>query len=334
MSLGSSSGAGWSGKLEPLARWRNPAPRPDDPRLGDVLQFWAGGPPPSLRPRQAVLIGFPVDEGVARNAGRPGSALAPEQIRHWLYRLTPWDGEREIDLAECRLLDLGNIPARGGLESAQQALAGVVAGVLEAGAVPIILGGGHETAYGHYLGYVQARRKVGIINVDAHLDVRPLIDGQGHGGSPFRQALEHPTSPLAGTHYVCLGAQPQSTAREHLLYARQKGCVVRWCSEVYWDLGEAVAGECERLAQAGCQVQLTIDADAVDVSDVPGVSAPNFGGLAGVDVLALARLAGRLTAVSSLDLVEINPHFDRDGQSARWGALVIWNFLAGLARRS
>jgi formiminoglutamase len=327
----SSSAAGWSSRLEPVARWSNPTPRPDDPRLGERLTFWSGGGV-ELRPGQAVILGFPHDEGISRNAGRPGTAEGPEQIRHWLYRLTPWDGEKNIDLAQSRPLELGNIKADS-MEAAQDALGEVLAAILQAGAVPIILGGGHEQAYGSYLGYVAARKKAGIINIDAHLDVRPCLNGKGHCGSPFRQALEHPNQPLPGPQYVCLGAQPHSTAREHLAYARERGCVVRWCSEVTWDLAEEFAGEVDRLAKLGCQVHVSIDADAIDVSDMPGVSAPNVGGLGGEAVLGLARLAGRLPTISSLDLVEINPRFDRDGQSARWGALAVWHFLAGVARR-
>jgi len=67
---------------------------------------------------------------------------------------------------------------------------------------------------------------------------------------------------------------------------------------------------------------------------VPGVSAPNPTGLIGDDVLACARIAGKSMCVSSFDLVEINPCFDRDGQSARWAALAIWHFLVGLAGRA
>ena len=47
----------------------------------------------------------------------------------------------------------------------------------------------------------------------------------------------------------------------------------------------------------------------------------------------MPRLAGQSPGVASFDLVEINPRLDRDGQSARWAALVVWNFLVGLARR-
>jgi formiminoglutamase len=91
--------------------------------------------------------------------------------------------------------------------------------------------------------------------------------------------------------------------------------------------------EIQRLSQAQCNVYVSVDADAVRMMDVPGVSAPNPVGVIGEDILFCARLAGRSLAVSSFDLVEINPRFDRDGQSACWAALVIWHFLIGLAQR-
>jgi formiminoglutamase len=306
--------------------------RPDDPRLDEVLEDWRGDPS-AIRPGRAVLLGFPQDEGVRRNHGRPGAAEAPDAIRHALYRLVPWDPASDIDLPQHRPLDLGNLRVSGSLEESQEALAEVLAGVLQRGAVPVILGGGHETAYGHYLGYVRAGLSAGIINIDAHLDIRPFQTARGHSGSPFRQALEHPTQPLSGERYVCLGAQPGSVSRQHALYAREKGCVVRWADEVRQQLNQAFQMEHDRLQGMGCRVYVTLDADAVAVADVPGVSAPNVAGLAGVKVARCARLAGSSPAVASFDLVEINPRLDRDGQSVRWAALVVWNFLIGLASR-
>src|SRR5207248_6597570 len=120
---------------------------------------------------------------------------APDAIRAHLYRLTAWDGVTGTDLAGVGLADLGNVRAGDDLEAAQRRLGEAVAGVLRAGAVPVVLGGGHETAFGHFLGYTAAGVEVGIVNVDAHLDVRPYPAG-GHSGSPFRQALEHPDRPL------------------------------------------------------------------------------------------------------------------------------------------
>jgi formiminoglutamase len=333
MSGASSSGAAWSTLLEPVRPPDDLPRRPDDPRLGEIVEFW-NGDAAAPRPGRAALIGFPQDEGVRRNGGRPGAAEAPAAIRSWLYRLTPWDGRTATDLAALSPLDLGNVRIRGPLEQTQHALGHVVGAVLQAGAVPVVLGGGHETAYGHFLGYVNAGLRVGIVNLDAHLDVRPCLDGSlGHSGSPFRQALEHPTAPLAGPHYACLGAQPQSVARSHGEYVRRRGGVLRWVNEVQSLPARVLRREVQRLAADDCQVYVSIDADCVRAADVPGVSAPNPLGMSARRVASCARAAGRSPLVRSLDLVEINPRHDPDGRSARWAAVTVWNFLVGLALR-
>jgi formiminoglutamase len=278
-----------------------------------------------------VLVGFPQDEGIRRNGGRVGAAEAPREIRRWLYRLTPGEPQG-AGLADAPPLDLGDIRVDADLEAGQAALADVVAAVLDRGAVPIVLGGGHETAYGVFLGYVHAGRAVGMINVDAHLDVRPLVAGLGHSGSPFRQALEHPSMPLI--HYACLGVQPHATSREHWQYAQDHGCTVRLANELPPGLAHHVARAGSRMAGAGLAVHLSIDADAVRMAEVPGVSAPNPVGLAGNEVIGAARLAGAAPEIAGLDIVEINPRYDQDGQSARWAAVVVWNFLLGLLGRA
>jgi len=332
MSAASSSEAAWFTRLDPVAPPDDLPHRPDDPRLGEMVEFWRGGLP-ELRPGRPVLIGFPQDEGVRRNGGRIGAAEAPREIRRWLYRFVPYDCETGSDLAALGLLDLGNVRIEGTLEDTQAALGEVVGAVLRSGAVPVILGGGHETAYGHYLGYVAAGLPVGIINVDAHLDVRPLIDGKGHSGSPFLQAMEHPLHPLPGNRYACLGVEPHAVSRDHWSYVQARGGLIRWFNDSRIFLVTHFAARVQHQAVADCRTMASIDADVVNAGEVPGVSAPNPRGLDGALVLDCARAAGVMPDVASLDLVEINPRHDRDGQSARWAALVVWNFLAGLAKR-
>jgi formiminoglutamase len=247
--------------------------------------------------------------------------------------MVPWDGVHNIDLTRSPPLDAGNVRPGATLEATQRSLGEVVAGILAHGALPVVLGGGHETAYGHYLGYVNARKRVGIVNLDAHLDVRPCVEEGGHSGSPFRQALEHPDYPLPEACYVCLGAQPQATSRQHWAFVTRHGGTVKWCAEVQADLETLFVKEVDRLSRAGCGIYVSIDADVVRAADVPGVSAPNPLGLPGSAVAACARLAGMSPAVTSLDVVEINPSHDCDGRSARWGASVVWHFLTGLAAR-
>src|SRR5438094_10621504 len=101
---GSSNAVEWFTRLEPVPRPEDVFRRPDDPRLGEVIETWRGDAS-ALRPGRAVLVGFPQDEGVRRNHGRPGAAEAPHEIRRWLRRLTPFDGESGLDLAANPPLD-------------------------------------------------------------------------------------------------------------------------------------------------------------------------------------------------------------------------------------
>jgi formiminoglutamase len=304
----------------------------DDPRLGEIVRRWESGRP-ELGPGQAVLIGFPCDEGVRRNQGRPGAAQAPNAIREFVYRLTPWDPLSQVNLAARVILDLGNVRVDGDLEAAQDRLGIVVAEALRSGAVPIILGGGHETAYGHYLGYVRAGLICAIINIDAHLDVRPYLQG-AHSGSPFLQAIEHPTHPLQPGRYVVIGAQLQSVARAHWDFVRQHNHVVHWLDRCSQCVVVVLQQELDRLSRDCPSVLVTIDADAFRQADVPGTSAPSPIGLEGGRWPELAFRAGSHPSVRSVDLVEVNPAFDRDNQTARWAAVSIRQFLIGLATRT
>jgi formiminoglutamase len=299
-----------------------PATAPDDPRVGRLLgAALAAGEPP-----RAVLCGFPVDEGVRRNGGRPGAAAAPAAIRRLLFRLTP-DAAAPAPFAALlgKTLDAGDLAPSGDLASDQAALGDAVAGWLRQGAFVLVLGGGHETAYGHFLGHAALGRPVEILNVDAHADVRERKDGLGHSGSPFREALEHPAG--ACRRYSVAGLQPQSVARAHLdLVAARGGQAVL--------AGQLTAERLRALFTAlRAPAMVSLDLDAVDQAFAPGVSAPAARGLSPERWLEAAFLAGRTPAVASADLAELNPSLDRDDQAARLAALTVWELLRGLAAR-
>jgi formiminoglutamase len=294
----------------------------DDPRMGDLL----GRKLAADAPARVALIGFPTDEGVRRNRGRPGAAAAPAEIRRALARLVPdaRAGQAFLDLVE-QTRDLGDVPISGELARDQERLGDLVAEQLAAGAFPIVLGGGHETAFGHFLGYVKARRPVAILNWDAHPDVRELKEGQGHSGSPFRQALTHPSELCRG--YRVAGLLPQSSAAAHLAFVAERGGRTVWRDEL------TASGIAKLYDQADGPTLASFDIDAVDQSQAPGVSAPATGGMTTDLWLAAAFQAGACPQVSSCDLVEMNPNYDRDGQTARLAALTIWHVLRGLSLR-
>jgi formiminoglutamase len=146
------------------------------------------------RPFQATqptfaLIGFRCDEGIRRNHGRIGAVEGPAAIRHALGRLP-------VQKTNFLCYDAGNITcADGDLETSQRALGEVIQLLLDQQIIPIVLGGGHELAWGHYQGIARAYpdKHLGIINFDAHFDMRPLLPEQhGSSGTSFLQiALAH-----------------------------------------------------------------------------------------------------------------------------------------------
>jgi formiminoglutamase len=321
-------------------------PVADDPRVGDL----AGRALDAATWPAIAIIGFPCDEGVRRNGGRVGAAQAPDRVRHWLYRLTPGRDTRLASLLE-GLHDFGNLHVDGDLEAAQARLGEAVSACLAHQTLPIVVGGGHETAYGHFLGYVHAQRRVAILNWDAHADVRPLLDRGGHSGSPFRQALEHPSGVCRS--YAVAGLLPHAAATAHLDYLEQHGGQIVWRDELDPDriaalystpLVERRRRDVDRLAgaivrepgAAGPEPDLFVsfDIDAVDQAFAPGVSAPAASGLTPDLWLAAARGAGHSPWVRSIDIVEVNPSLDRDDQTSRLAALTIWSFLSGVAERT
>ncbi len=294
-----------------------------DARIGHLL---GGKLTTSSRPR-VVIIGFPSDEGVHRNGGRVGAAGAPNEIRRWLYRLTPdaQNHEAFVELLE-RTLDLGDLKCSDDVEQDQAALGEAVAPYLKEGVFPIVLGGGQETSYGHFLGYVGAAKPVEILNWDAHPDVRKLMDDdRGHSGSPFRQALLH-ASELC-KRYTVAGLQPQSVAASHLSFLDDHRGRYVWRGNVTAQVIPSLYAESEH------GVMSSFDMDAVDGAWAPGVSSPAVGGMSSDLWLLAAYQAGRSSRVTSFDLCELNPVYDVDGRTARLAAVTVWQLLRGLAER-
>jgi len=299
-----------------------PAAAADDPRVGHLL---GQGLSPGARPA-AVLVGFPTDVGVRRNGGRPGAAEGPAAIRRHLFRLTP-DAAAPAAMTAIlrRTLDAGDLATTGDLEADQAAFAGHIAPWLAQGAFVVVLGGGHETAYGHFLGHVGAGQAVDVLNLDAHADVRETKGGLGHSGSPFRQALDHPSGLCR--RYRVAGIQPWSAARAHLDLVTSRGGAWVPASE----LGPSRLVELFQGLQGPAMVSL--DIDAVEIASAPGVSAPAVRGLSPARWLEAAHLAGRTPAVASAGLAELAPALDRDDATARLAAVTVWEILRGLGER-
>jgi len=272
------------------------------------------------------LLGFACDAGVTRNLGRAGAVAGPAALRKALANVAVHHLER-VD-------DLGSISCEGdALEQAQADYAGVVAATVAAGSVPIGLGGGHEIALASYLGLDGAAppgESVGIVNFDAHLDLRG--GEKGSSGTPFRQILEHAAGTGRRVEYLCLGVSRFSNTAA--LFDRARAFGVRWvedgdCStDRLAGLRDEVAG----LAARVDHLYVTVCLDVFPAAAAPGVSAPAAMGISPALVERLLEVAVATGKLRVADVAELNPRHDIDARTARLAARLVARIAEGVAQ--
>lgn len=302
----------WSGRDDS-------AEQGDTRRLYQVLQRGA-----AYGAGDAVLMGFACDAGVRRNHGRPGAANAPTEARRKLAGLP-------IGRLQA-LWDAGDVTCEGdALEPAQQVLARRVTEILDARARLVVIGGGHETAWGDFQGLrdhlfkAQKSESLAIINFDAHFDLR--TSRPGSSGTPFDQILEDSRAKGLPVQYACFGISPIGNTTG--LYAHAQELGVHYVADDQMQerfLPERLADIAAIVGQAD-HVYLTIDTDVLPAYVAPGVSAPAPMGVPLCVIEACIQLIHASGKLRLADIAEFNPEHDIDGRTARVVARIVWQLL-------
>lgn len=263
------------------------------------------------------LIGFACDAGVARNKGRVGARRGPDAIRQAMANLAA-----EVDTPP--FTDLGTIAVDGDhLEAGQAMLSQRLERPLREMDRVIVLGGGHETAFASYCGLagVWPDQQIGIINFDAHLDLRAVAQAGPSSGTPFYQIRALDPDRFD---YLCLGIAEEANTAAVRNRARDWNVNVIRDSEIELDINTAFKAISE-VVDRNDIVYLTIDMDVLPHFAAPGVSAPAVRGVPFRDierllahVLECARR--RDVALPLADIVEVCPAYDQDGVTARTAA--------------
>lgn len=277
-------------------------------------------------PNTCAIIGFESEEGVRRNNGRLGAAKAPDALRSELAKL-PW----KYPVGK-QIVDVGNIQCVGnGLEKAQQQLGKAVTDLLKKNLTPIILGGGHETAYGHYSGvrnFIGEEASLGIINIDAHFDLRPY-DEQPSSGTMFKQILDHDKN----SSYFVLGIQRYGNTQELFDRADELGVKYIYEESMHICNMEKVKTALEEFINQHDYILLTLCSDVLNASFAPGVSAPSPFGLDPSIVRSILKKVIASNKTLSFDISEVNPVLDENNRTVKLGAYLtneaIATFLGG-----
>ncbi|MGF6211249.1 formimidoylglutamase [Comamonas sp. 4034] len=271
-----------------------------------------------------ALLGFACDAGVQRNQGRTGAAQGPQAIRRMLAGLPVHDHEA--------LYDAGDVSCQGdALEAAQHALARTVQAVLARGGFPVVLGGGHEIAWGTWQGlrgHLDASGDPGsvlVLNLDAHFDLRTARPGSS--GTPFDQIATACQARGQTFHYACLGVSRLGNTAA--LFARADELQACWIEDI--DMQERhlekVLEQVQQVIDGVDHVYLTIDLDVLPAAVMPAVSAPAAYGVPMGVVEAIVDRVRRSGKLRVADLAEFNPRFDQDSHGARAAARLVYRLL-------
>ncbi|QXP56181.1 formimidoylglutamase [Cellulophaga sp. HaHa_2_95] len=266
-----------------------------------------------------ALLGYACDEGVKRNQGRIGAVNGPDAIRQSL-------GKFPNHLADdIELLDCGTILCRAGkMEQAQEDLSQTIAQLLSLNTFPVVLGGGHDIAFGHYQGIKKylGNKKIGIINFDAHFDLRLNTSGNT-SGTPFYQIAQECQKEGAVFNYMCLGIRRD--ANDKIVFETADSLNVKYLETAHFNMHylEHVQLILMQFIEDVDYVYTTIDLDGFSSAYAPGVSAPSPMGFAPNIVLESLRVIMDSKKLISLDIAEMNPTYDSDGQTAKLAASLV-----------
>lgn len=270
--------------------------------------------------KKFALLGYACDEGVQLNKGRIGAFDGPNVIRKALAKLP---NHLTDDTA---LIDAGTLEFNEDkLENIQTQLSEKVAKLLKENAFPILLGGGHDIAYGHFNGirnFVGLDKKIGIINFDAHFDLRSNTNGS-NSGTPFFQIAQDCKTNNAAFNYLCLGIRKDANDAE--LFKTSEALNTLHIAREYFSISylEHVQLHLMQFIEEVDYIYTTIDLDGFSSAYAPGVSAPSPMGFSPDIVLESLKLIIDSKKLISIDIAEMNPKYDIDNQTAKLAASLV-----------
>ncbi|SHH56372.1 formiminoglutamase [Anaerosphaera aminiphila DSM 21120] len=271
------------------------------------------------------FLGFQSDLGIKLNKGRAGAANGPEAIRRELSNL-PCQFNKNVKLFDC-----GNISTVDNLEESQDALAMAVERILSFNLMPILLGGGHEIAFGHYKGISQlleksSKKNLGIINFDAHFDLRPYKE-HGTSGTMFRQIADYTKEKNLNYSYFCLGIQKHSNTKKLFEVAEELGVEYILAKDIVNGDYESTIPKLDMFIEKQDYIYATICSDVFSTAFAPGVSAPQPLGLDPEMAILFLKHIIKSKKLISFDIAEVSPRFDSDNTTANLAAILIFTLV-------
>lgn len=277
---------------------------PNETRISDIFECWAGESGPAIG-----IIGIPFDSAVL---GRKGAKGGPKKIRDAVRYFKAYDWEANFWFGDQQIYDFGDIILESdSVVKSHEIICNVIEKIVSKEFTLVILGGDHSIAYPNIKGIANANKnkKIGLINIDAHLDVREVINGRISSGTPFRRLLDDKI--VHGENFVEIGIRNFTNAKAYRKYVKDQGGTVFTIDEIRKKGMKLVIQKTIEKITAGTDITyISLDMDGLDQIFAPGVSAPTPDGLIPYQIQEIIKKVVNQTNVVGMDIVELNPLYD------------------------
>ncbi|HUJ55876.1 MAG TPA: agmatinase [Gaiellaceae bacterium] len=316
--------------IDPLQRWRAYGEKPD---YAGPVSF--GGAPYTQDPERlagfdVAIVGAPTDDLVS---DRPGARFGPRAIRTASCPPGPHLEAKVDAFAELRIVDYGDAPVLPADPArTHEAIEQTVGEVLDAGVLPIVLGGDHSIAEPDIRACARRHGPVGLVHFDTHTDTGTEVFGVevSHGTPMYRLVRDGHVDPRR---YVQIGLRGYWPGERELAWQAEQGIVSFFMHDVR-DLGiDAVVERALAIVGDG-PAFLSVDVDVLDPAFAPGTGTPEPGGMTSAELLRAVRKLADGLALAGADVVEVIPSAVGSADvTALVADRIVREILTGLALR-
>ncbi|MCF6136277.1 formimidoylglutamase [Alkalihalobacillus berkeleyi] len=258
-----------------------------------------------------------------------GASQSPSVIRQMFSSLSTYAIEEEKDLENERITDFGDVEMHlTNIPESHNRIYETFTHVMkeQPEMVPVILGGDHSISYPSIKAFAENKERVGIIQFDAHHDLRNREDGGTGNGTPFRALIEEGV--IRGDQLIQIGIRNFSNSRPYHEYGKEQGVTVFTMKDVREQgMTELLQKSITQLKSKVDVIYISLDMDVLDQAFAPGCPAIGPGGMTSDDLLEGIRMLAKEPMVQGMDIVEIDPTVDFRNMTTKLAAYVILTFM-------
>ena len=303
-----------------------PASALSSPRFCNMGTFMRMPRVQSAKGLDFAIAGAPFDTA---SSFRSGSRFGPHAIRSISCMMKPNNVIQQVNIMDSLTGgDLGDFPiVPGYIHPSYAAIEAGVTGILEDGALPIVLGGDHSITLAELRAVAKKYGPVAMIHFDSHSDLCDEVFGEKYNhGTPFRRALEEGL--IDPSHCIQVGMRGSLyDPNEHKMAADLGMKLIPAHKIRQMGLDALIEAIKERVGDKPCF--LTFDIDFVDPAYAPGTGTPEAGGVTFPQLLNAIRLVSRTHLVGA-DVNELAPMLDQSGASTATACKVVRELILAL----